>query len=47
MVLGGIKLYDVPKDGFASDGDHGLWAKFGFFTKARAEAAAGDDNFHD
>jgi hypothetical protein len=42
----GIGLHDVPEDRAVPDGDHGLGAVFGFFTKAGAFSAAENDGFH-
>ena len=41
-----IDLHDMPKDGFATDFNHGLGPGFSLFGYTGAETTGKNDNFH-
>jgi hypothetical protein len=46
MAVSGIDLHDMPENGPATNGDHGLGPQAGFFRDSCAAASGEDDNFH-
>ncbi len=42
----GVNLHDVPKDGFSSQFNHGLWLEMRLFRDSSSKASSKDDCFH-